>query len=62
MGVLPLQFLDGESPDKLKLTGREKYTIHLDEDLRPQQHVNVEVIFIIKSNSIINVITIRLFI
>lgn len=46
MGILPLQFLDGESPDKLKLTGREKYTIHLDEDLRPQQQVNVEVIFI----------------
>jgi aconitate hydratase len=27
MGVLPLQFLDGESPESLGLTGRETYSI-----------------------------------
>jgi aconitate hydratase len=28
MGVLPLQFMDGESPDSLGLTGRETFAIH----------------------------------
>jgi aconitate hydratase len=28
MGVLPLQFLDGDSPDSLGLTGRESFAIH----------------------------------
>jgi len=27
MGVLPLQFMDGESPQSLGLTGRESYSI-----------------------------------
>jgi aconitate hydratase len=27
MGVLPLQFRDGESPESLGLTGREEYSI-----------------------------------
>jgi aconitate hydratase len=27
MGVLPLQFLDGETPDSLGLTGRESFSI-----------------------------------
>ena len=27
MGVLPLQFLDGETPETLGLTGRESYSI-----------------------------------
>ena len=27
MGVLPLQFLDGDSPDSLGLTGRETFSI-----------------------------------
>ena len=44
MGILPLRFLDGQNGSKLKLTGREKYTIRLDdENLSPQQQVQVEV-------------------
>ena len=27
MGILPLQFLDGESPESLGLTGRERFSI-----------------------------------
>ncbi|HKK20570.1 MAG TPA: aconitate hydratase AcnA, partial [candidate division Zixibacteria bacterium] len=43
MGVLPLQFKDGESRETLGLTGNELYTIEgLDNSLRPKQIVNVK--------------------
>jgi len=35
MGVLPLQFLPGENREKLGLSGREIFTIDLDEGLAP---------------------------
>jgi aconitate hydratase len=42
MGVLPLQFLAGETAATLGLTGRETFTIHgLDDGLRPHQEVGV---------------------
>jgi aconitate hydratase len=44
MGVLPLQFSDGDSADSLGLTGREKYTITGLADLKPRQEVEVKVI------------------
>ncbi len=43
MGVLPLQFRDGESAQSLGLTGREKYTITGIADLKPRQDVEVQV-------------------
>jgi aconitate hydratase len=43
MGVLPLQFLPGDGIGPLKLTGKESYTILLDEKLAPRQTVKVEV-------------------
>ncbi len=44
MGVLPLQFLPGETAASLGLTGRERYTIHgLAERLTPRQRLEVEV-------------------
>jgi aconitate hydratase len=40
MGVLPLQFLPGESAASLGLTGRESYTIHgLSDGVRPRQRL-----------------------
>ncbi|MGM0460330.1 MAG: aconitate hydratase AcnA [Bacteroidota bacterium] len=42
MGVLPLQFADGESHESLGLDGSEEFTIHVDDDLKPQQTVKVE--------------------
>jgi len=42
MGVLPLQFADGESHDSLGLDGSEVFNIHIDDDLKPQQTVKVE--------------------
>jgi aconitate hydratase len=43
MGVLPLQFREGEGADTLGLTGREKYTIEGIADLKPRQDVEVQV-------------------
>ncbi len=43
MGVLPLQFLPGESAASLDLTGREAYTITGMTDLSPRQVVTIVV-------------------
>jgi aconitate hydratase len=43
MGVLPLQFREGEGADTLGLTGAEKYTITGIADLKPRQDVEVTV-------------------
>ncbi len=43
MGVLPLQFKDGESRESLGLTGKELYTVEgLGNNLRPKQIVKVK--------------------
>jgi aconitate hydratase len=44
MGVLPLQFKDGEGAGTFGLTGREKYTITGLAGLKPRQEVEVRVI------------------
>jgi aconitate hydratase len=41
MGVLPLQFRDGESREDLGLDGTETFHIELAEDLKPRQAVEV---------------------
>lgn len=43
MGIIPLQFLEGQNADTLSLTGKEKYTIRLPEDAKPLQQINVQV-------------------
>lgn len=43
MGVLPLQFKDGQSAESLGLSGQESYTIHVDDSLKPLQDVAVDV-------------------
>jgi aconitate hydratase len=43
MGVLPLQFEEGENAASLGLTGEEKYTINGIADLQPRQDVEVKV-------------------
>jgi len=44
MGVLPLQFANGESADSLGLTGREIYNIHLNDDLQAGQTIAMNVL------------------
>jgi aconitate hydratase len=42
MGVLPLQFLEGESYTSLGLTGFELYDIpDLDDSIKPSHHFNI---------------------
>lgn len=41
MGVLPLQFLEGESADSLGLTGEETYTVDIDDNVKPRDVLNV---------------------
>lgn len=44
MGVLPLQFKDGHSPDSLGLTGKESYSIlGLSDDIEPGQELTLKV-------------------
>ncbi|MCH8829361.1 MAG: aconitate hydratase, partial [Planctomycetes bacterium] len=41
MGVLPLEFREGESREALELDGTEIFDIALDDDLKPRQTVEV---------------------
>ena len=44
MGILPLQFRDGESRNTLGLTGKESYTIRgIAQGVKPRQTLSVEV-------------------
>ncbi len=44
MGVLPLQFKDGETASTLDLDGSESFSIHIDDNLKPRQMVKVEAV------------------
>ncbi len=41
MGVLPLQFLEGQNPTVLGLDGSETYAIHVNDDVQPRQTLSV---------------------
>ena len=41
MGVLPLQFKDGENAETLGLTGKESFNVEVDENVRPRDLVKV---------------------
>lgn len=43
MGIVPLQFLEGQSSETLDLTGREQFSIDLPEDLKPGDVITVQV-------------------
>ncbi|MDJ0761837.1 MAG: aconitate hydratase AcnA [Myxococcota bacterium] len=43
MGVLPLQLPEGTTPQTLGLTGKETYTIDIDDDLKPGAEVVVTI-------------------
>lgn len=43
MGILPLQFLDGQQASSLGLTGKETYSINIPSDVKPGQILTVEV-------------------
>ena len=41
MGVLPLQFQEGEDAESLGLTGRERFSIPVGDDVAPGQDLEV---------------------
>ena len=41
MGVLPLQFKDGDTAESLGLTGKEAISVDITNDVKPRQHVTV---------------------
>lgn len=41
MGIVPLQFVDGESAEQLGLTGRERFSVALPDDVEPGQIIEV---------------------
>lgn len=41
MGVLPLQFKEGQSRESLGLTGHETFDLQLSDDIKPRQDVDV---------------------
>ena len=43
MGIIPLQYLPGETAESHGLTGKEKFTIKIPDELTPGQIINVEV-------------------
>ncbi len=43
MGVLPLQFKNGDTRQSLRLTGDDTFTVRGVADLKPRQDVEVEV-------------------
>ena len=43
MGIIPLQYKDGQTADSLGLTGKEKFTIRLPEDITTGQIIDIEV-------------------
>lgn len=43
MGVIPLQFLEGENAEKLGITGKELFSIEIPQDLKPGQNLTVKV-------------------
>lgn len=43
MGVLPLQFKEGENVRALELSGRETYTINIDDSVKPNQEIDLTV-------------------
>lgn len=43
MGVLPLQFTNGETRKSLNLHGEEKFSIHIDEHLSPAQTIQLTI-------------------
>ncbi|KAL0818607.1 hypothetical protein ABMA28_009040 [Loxostege sticticalis] len=43
MGIMPLQFLDGQNAETLGLTGAESYSIDVSKKLAPGDHLTVEV-------------------
>lgn len=43
MGILPLQYLEGQNAETLGLTGKETFDIPISDSIRPKQQIVVNV-------------------
>lgn len=43
MGIIPLEFVDGQNSESLGLTGRERYTIEVPDNMAPRHTTQVKV-------------------
>ena len=43
MGILPLQYLEGQNAESLGLTGRETFSVPISDDVKPKQNIVVTV-------------------
>ena len=43
MGIIPLQYLDGQTANSTGLTSKESYTISIPDDIKPAQIITVQV-------------------
>lgn len=43
MGIIPLQYMEGENADSLGITGKESFTISLPEELKTGMTIAVQV-------------------
>jgi aconitate hydratase len=43
MGIVPLQYMNGETASTHALTGHETYDVHLPADIKPRQTLTVTV-------------------
>ena len=43
MGVLPLQYAEGEDAKSLGLTGQESFSIQVPDEVKPKEHLTVNV-------------------
>lgn len=41
MGIIPLQFLDGQNAENLGITGKEKFNIDIPKEISPHQKISV---------------------
>ena len=43
MGILPLQYLKGQTAETLGVTGKERFTVYLPTEIQPGQHITIKV-------------------
>ena len=43
MGILPLQYLEGQTAETIGVTGKERFTVCLPTEIQPGQHITIKV-------------------
>uniref|UniRef100_H2ZQS9 Cytoplasmic aconitate hydratase n=1 Tax=Ciona savignyi TaxID=51511 RepID=H2ZQS9_CIOSA len=59
MGIVPLQFLEGENADTYKLDGKEKFTVNLPDHVEPGMTIDITTIHQTRNKNLIFPMTIR---